>query len=60
MLNANIEKVREQILEALKNVKESYTIAHRKVVDQLNTAKANIRSVPQKQRIFLILNGSKN
>lgn len=53
LLTSDIQKVREQILEALRNVKQSYTISYNKIIDQLNIAKSNIRSVPSKAKGLL-------
>lgn len=53
LLNVNIQKIREQMLEALKNVKHSYSIAYTRLMDQLNLSKSNIRSVPSKAKNLL-------
>ena len=47
------------MLEALKNVKHSYSIAYTRLMDQLNLSKSNIRSVPSKAKTFSTLNDNK-
>lgn len=52
-LEAGIDKLREQILEALKNVKRSYQIAANKLKEQADRFQSNIRSVPSKTKNLL-------
>lgn len=47
-IDRSIEKLREQIPEALKNVKRSYTIAANKLQEELNRSRSAIRKVPSK------------
>jgi capsular exopolysaccharide synthesis family protein len=47
-IDRNLEKLREQIIEALKNVKRSYTIAANKIKEEIERSHAAIRKVPSK------------
>jgi len=52
-LESGIDKLRQQIQEALKNVRHSYQIATNKMQEQANRYQANIRSVPSKAKNLL-------
>lgn len=52
-IESSIDKLREQILEALKNVKRSYQIAANKLLEQATRFRSNIRSVPSKAKNLL-------
>ena len=47
-LNRSIEKLREQMLEALKNVQHSYNIASNKLKEEIARSRSAIRQVPSK------------
>ncbi len=47
-IDRNLEKLREQILEALKNVRRSYTIATDKLKQEIERSQSAIRKVPSK------------
>jgi tyrosine-protein kinase Etk/Wzc len=51
--DANINKLREQIIEALKNVRESYRITIGKMQDQINKFQSSIQKVPSKAKGLL-------
>lgn len=53
MLTSSIEKLREQIHEALKNVKRGYEIASAKTREQLSLYERNIKSIPSKSKGLL-------
>ncbi|MBX3242551.1 MAG: polysaccharide biosynthesis tyrosine autokinase [Chitinophagaceae bacterium] len=46
-------ELRDQIIEALQNVKKSYNITAQKLQEQINHSQANIRSVPAKAKNLL-------
>lgn len=52
-LDRSIEKLREQILEALKNVQQSYTIVSNKIKEEITRSRAAIRKVPSKTMALL-------
>lgn len=52
-IESGIDKLRQQMLEALKSVKHSYRIAANKMQEQANRYQANIRSVPSKAKNLL-------
>jgi capsular exopolysaccharide synthesis family protein len=52
-IEASIDKLRQQIQEALKNVRHSYQIAANKMEEQINSYRTNIRSVPSKAKNLL-------
>lgn len=47
-IDRSIEKLRGQILEALKNVQQSYTIASNKLKEEIARSRSAIRKVPSK------------
>ncbi len=53
ILDRSIEKLREQILEALKNVQQSYTIASAKIKEEITRSRTAIRKVPSKTMALL-------
>ncbi|MFT3949717.1 MAG: polysaccharide biosynthesis tyrosine autokinase [Agriterribacter sp.] len=52
-IESGLEKLREQILEALRNVKQAYRISINRIQDQLNQSQSNIKSVPGKAKDLL-------
>jgi capsular exopolysaccharide synthesis family protein len=52
-IESGIDKLRQQMQEALKSVKHSYRIAANKMQEQANHYEANIRSVPSKAKNLL-------
>lgn len=52
-LDRSIEKLREQILEALRNVQHSYSIAAGKLKEEISRSKNAIRKVPSKAMSLL-------
>jgi capsular exopolysaccharide synthesis family protein len=52
-IDANISKIREQLLETLRNVKQSYRIAESDIQRQLDKAKSKMVSVPAKEKQLL-------
>lgn len=53
LLEGTLTKIREQIQEALNNVRQAYQIAYRKIEERLNQSRAAIRNVPSKAKGLL-------
>ncbi|HRO44583.1 polysaccharide biosynthesis tyrosine autokinase [Agriterribacter sp.] len=47
-IDHSIEKLREQILEALKNVQQSYAIASNKLKEEITRSRTAVRKIPSK------------
>ncbi|HTN06095.1 GumC family protein [Agriterribacter sp.] len=52
-VNATLAKLREQIQEALKNVKEAYKITANKMQEQISRSQSGIKTVPSKAKGLL-------
>lgn len=52
-VDATLVKLREQIREALKNVKQAFTIGANKIQEQIKRSQTNIKSVPAKAKGLL-------
>lgn len=52
-LNSTIAKLREQIQEVLKNVRQAYIIASNKLQEQITRSQTNIKAVPAKAKSLL-------
>ncbi|OJY87872.1 MAG: hypothetical protein BGP13_05470 [Sphingobacteriales bacterium 40-81] len=52
-IDVSLSKLREQIAEALKNVKKSYTIATDKMQEQISRVQSSLKAVPSKAKGLL-------